>query len=134
MNNKWKGEGNMPMGKKITMEPSPNAPEKKTWGIKKIGQDSGMWCKVHKIPSHSTKDCRTIKNLMMETHEEAITPKVTYFGKQKEDEQIIEADPYATVATAKVFARDDEERLFHSQMWVGGKSLHLLLIVVVKRI
>ena len=32
MKNKWKGEGNKPMGKKKTMESSPNAPAKKTWG------------------------------------------------------------------------------------------------------
>ena len=54
MNNKWKGEGNKSMGKQTTMEPSPNAPTKKTWGIKKISQDLGMWCEVHKSPSHNT--------------------------------------------------------------------------------
>ena len=63
----------------------------------------------------------------METHEEAIALKVIDFGKQKEDEQIIEADPYAIVATAKVFSHDDEERLFHSQMCVGGKALHFIV-------
>ena len=47
-------------------------------------------------------------------------------GKQ-EDEQIIEANPYATMATAKLFSHDDEERLFHSQMWVGGKALHFII-------
>ena len=30
MNNKWKGEGNKLVGKKTTMEPSPNALGKKT--------------------------------------------------------------------------------------------------------
>ena len=64
MNNKWKGEGNKPIGKQKTKEPSPNSQAKKTWGMKKIGQESGMWCELHKSPSHNTKDCRTIKNLM----------------------------------------------------------------------
>ena len=68
-----------------------------------------------------------MKNLMMETHEEAITLEVIDFGKQKEDEKIIEADPYAPVATLKLFSHDDEERLFHSQMWVGGKALHFIV-------
>ena len=65
MNKKWKGEGNKKMGKQIAKEPSPNSPAKKTWGVKKIGQESSMWCEVHKSPSHNTKDCRIIKNLMM---------------------------------------------------------------------
>ena len=126
MNNKWKGEANKSMGKQTTKEPSPNSPTKKTWGMKKAWQELRMWCEVHKSPSHNTKNYRTIKNLMMESHEEAIEPKVTDFGKQNEDVQIIEADPYATVATAKVFAHDDEERLFYSQMWVGGKVFHFI--------
>ena len=114
MNNKWKGEGNKPTRKQKNKEPSPNSLAKKTWGMKKIGQESGMWCEVHKSPSHNTKDCRTIKNLMMESPEKAIEPKLTDFGKQNEDEQIIDADPYAIAATTKVFSHDDEDRLFHS--------------------
>ena len=50
MKNKWKGEGNKSIGKQITMEPSPNAPTKKTWGIKKIGPDLGMWFESIKVP------------------------------------------------------------------------------------
>ena len=47
-------------------------------------------------------------------------------GKGK---QIIDADPSATVATAKIRKNEPEEpeegeRLFHSQMWV--KELHVL--------
>ena len=42
--------------------------------------------------------------------------------------QIIYADPNATIATAKIQKNDledpeEEERLFHSQMWVKGSSL-----------
>ena len=47
MNNKWKGEGSKPVGKQTTKEPSPNSTIKKTWGMKKIGQELGMWCEVH---------------------------------------------------------------------------------------
>ena len=50
MNKKWKGEGNKPMGKKTTMEPSPNAAAKKTWGIKKIGHDQVCGVKSIKVP------------------------------------------------------------------------------------
>ena len=63
----------------------------------------------------------------MESHKEAIDLEVIDFGKQKEDEQTIKANPYSTMAVAKVFAHDDEERLFHSQMWVGGKALHFIV-------
>ena len=48
-------------------------------------------------------------------------------GKKNEDEQIIEVEPYATVATTKLFSHDDEERLFHSPMWVGGKAFHFIV-------
>ena len=42
--------------------------------------------------------------------------------------QIIDADPNATVATAKIQKNEpedpeEEERLFHSQMWVRGSPL-----------
>ena len=42
--------------------------------------------------------------------------------------QIIDADPNATVATTKIQKNEpedpeEEERLFHSQMWVKGSPL-----------
>ena len=40
---------------------------------------------------------------------------------------IIGADPYATITTMKVVPHEDEERLFHSQMWVDGKHLHFIV-------
>lgn len=90
-------------------------------------QENGMWCEFHKSPSHNTKDCRTIKSLMMETHEDKAESKVAETCTEGNHEQVIEADPYATVATTRILPREDEERLFHSQMWVGGKALHFIV-------
>ena len=47
--------------------------------------------------------------------------------------QIIDAEPNATVATTKIHKEEpedpeEEERLFHSQMWVKGSPLRLSLI------
>ena len=47
--------------------------------------------------------------------------------EQKDNDSIIEANPYAIVGTAKVMHREDEERLFHLQMWVDGKPLHFIV-------
>ena len=46
--------------------------------------------------------------------------------------QIIDADPNATVATAKIQKNEPEdpeegERLFHSQMWVKGSPLQFIV-------
>ena len=46
--------------------------------------------------------------------------------------QIIDADPSATVATAKIQKNEpedpeEEERLFHSQMWVKGSPLQFIV-------
>ena len=40
---------------------------------------------------------------------------------------MIEEEPYAIVVTTKVVPREDEERLFHSQIWVDGKPLHFIV-------
>ena len=50
-------------------------------------------------------------------------------GKGK---QIIDADPSATLATAKIKKNEPEdpeegERLFHSQMWVKGSPLRFIV-------
>ena len=46
--------------------------------------------------------------------------------------QIIDADPNATVATAKIQKNEpedpeEEERLFHPQMWVKGSMLQFIV-------
>lgn len=39
---------------------------------------------------------------------------------------MIEINPYSIVVTTKVVPHEDEERLFHSHMWVDGKPLHFI--------
>lgn len=67
---------------------------------------------------------------MMETHEDKAKLEVAETCIEKDHEQVIEANPYATVATTKILSLDDDERLFHSQMWVGGKALHFIVEIV----
>lgn len=45
---KWKAESSKTAGKQMTKESISTSPMKKMWGVKKIQQDSGMWCEVHK--------------------------------------------------------------------------------------
>ena len=85
-----------------------------------------MQCEIHKSPTHNTKDCRRINNLMTEIRGEEVEPKATPIETPEKD-SVIEADPYAIVAIVKVVLREDEERLFHSQMWVDGKPLHFIV-------
>eukprot|EP00253_Pinus_taeda_P015810 PITA_15810 len=65
-------------------------------------KDTGKWCEFHNSPTHNTR------------------------------KQIIDADPVATVATAKIQKNEPEkpeegERIFHSQMWVKGLPLQFIV-------
>lgn len=77
-------------------------------------QENGMWFEFHKSLSHNTKDYRTTKSLMMETHENKEESKVAGTCIEESHEQVIEVDPYVMVATTKILPWEDEERLFHS--------------------
>lgn len=111
----------------MTKEPHSNSPKNTWWSTKKI--DTRMWCEMHKFPTHNIKDCQSIKNLMIEIRGEEAEPESSPIdnSEKEENDSIIEENPYVVVGTTKVLPREDEERLFHSQMWVDGKPLHFIV-------
>ena len=59
------GEGsNKFIGKELGQDPPSNPPNNTWWDTKKTQIDTCMWFEIHKIPTHNTKECQSIKNLM----------------------------------------------------------------------
>ena len=99
-------------------------------------KDTGKWCEFHKSSTHNTCEFRAKQSLVVElkasesdvgSNFESELDKGTDKGKQ-----IIDVDPTATVANAKIQKNEpedpeEEERLFHSQMWVKGSTLQFIV-------
>lgn len=89
----------------------------------KMKKDTVKFCGFHKSSTHNTSECRTKKSLVVELK----VPESDACSKSESEpdkgndkgKQIIDADPNATVATAKIQKNEpedleEEERLFHS--------------------
>lgn len=106
-------------------------------GNGKTKKDTGKWCEFHKSPWHNTDECHSKQSLLAEIKasesypdsDSDSEPNVAVNDKGK---QIIDAEPSVTVTTTQIQSEDPEEleegeRLFHSQIWVKGMTLHFMV-------
>eukprot|EP00253_Pinus_taeda_P022234 PITA_22234 len=102
----------------------------------KSKKDTGKWCEFHKSSTHDKSECRAKQSLVAElkaSKSDACFDFESEFDKGNDKgKQIINAEPNATIATMKVQKEEptnleEEEHLFHSQMWVKGSPLQFIV-------
>lgn len=111
MQTKWPSKDNQPP------ENSSKSETKK--GNGKMKKDTTKWCYFHKSPYHSTDEWRTKQSLVAKMKVLELDLDSNSDSETDKRNQIIDAEPSATVATTKIQPEDPEEpveseRLFHS--------------------
>eukprot|EP00253_Pinus_taeda_P035157 PITA_35157 len=103
--------------------------------VVKPKKDTGKWCGFHENSTHNTSECRAKQSLVAELKVSESNACSNYNlepdkGNDK-GKQNIDAEPNATIASTKIQKEEpedpEEERLFHSQMWVKGSSLQFIV-------
>ena len=95
-------------------------------------KDISKWCNFYKSPWHKTDECRTKQSLVAEMKSSELDPDFNSNSEMDKGKHIIDVAPSAIVATTHIQPEDLDEpeegqRLFHSQMWVNGVSLHFIV-------
>ena len=101
-------------------------------GNGKMKKDTGKWCDFNKIPCYKTDECHTKQSLMAKMKSLNLDLDCDSDLVMDKGKQIIDVEPSSTIATTQIQPEDPEEsgeceRLFHSQMWVNGVSLHFIV-------
>ena len=99
-------------------------------------KEVGKWCKFYQSPTHNTSECRPKQSLVAKIK---ASESYAYSDTESEPEKgndrgknIIDVEPNAIVASMKIQKEEPEdseedERLFHSQMWVKGSPLQFIV-------
>jgi hypothetical protein len=89
-------------------------------------------CEYHKIPYHNVDECCSKQSLVAELKASKSEVDSDSESNPEGGNQIIDVEPSAMIATTKFRPSEPKEseegeRLFHSQMWVKGASIHFIV-------
>ena len=99
-------------------------------------KEAGNWGEFHKIPTHNTSECQPRKSLVTEIKDFGPDACSDTESKPKKGndrgKNIINEKMNATIATTKIQMEEpedseEEEHLFHSQMWVKGSLIQFIV-------
>jgi len=118
----------------VAQDNSPKLQAKKN--SRKLKKDTGKWCEFHKISTDNTSECQAKQSLVAKLKalesDACSDPELEPNKGNHKGKHIIDVEPNATIAIMKIQKEEpkdpeEEECLFHSQMWVKGSLLQFIV-------